>query len=307
MDFKKLKVTELQAKLKSLNLPYYGKKSDLIQRLNKHHGSENIADTSEELLSMDEDQIEEIPSQSSQAIQQISNQKRGRDAGKSYLFEACFHSKDDAIDFIDNEDVWSKADKRETKHGVKRFYKCKFRKSSNCYASLCLLYHATDSNVTLSRSIVQHNDHKEPSRGIPEAIKQQIKALYEQKITQPKSIQESLEKSFPKTFPDIIQIYNFLAEYRKELYGEHEFDIGQLRKWCDKYSINETNTTEDDEIIVQSSISIESEDNAKFYVFVSTKRLLENCRKTEHICADATYKLTYEGFPVLLCGTTDKC
>jgi hypothetical protein len=122
-----------------------------------------------------------------------------------------------------------------------------------------------------------------------------------------KSIQESLEKSFPKTFPDIIQIYNFLAEYRKELYGEHEFDIGQLRKWCDKYSINETNTTEDDEIIVQSSISIESEDNAKFYVFVSTKRLLENCRKTEHICADATYKLTYEGFPVLLCGTTDKC
>jgi hypothetical protein len=199
MDFKKLKVTELQARLKSLNLPYYGKKNDLIQRLNKHHEGENVTIMSEELLSMDEDQIEEIPAHSSQAIQQISSPKRGRDNGKNYLFEACFKSIDEAIDFIDNDNVWSKADKRETKQGIKRFYKCKFKKSSNCHASLCLLYHATDSDVTLSRSIIQHTDHKEPSRGIPEEIKQKIKALYEQKITLSVSIYFSSYKRHDQT------------------------------------------------------------------------------------------------------------
>ena len=43
-----------------------------------------------------------------------------------------------------------------------------------------------------------------------------------------------------------------------------------------------------------------------FYLFFTTKRLLENTKKSKHICADATYKLLHYGFPVLIVGTTDK-
>ena len=34
--------------------------------------------------------------------------------------------------------------------------------------------------------------------------------------------------------------------------------------------------------------------------------MLSNVKKTNHICADATYKLTIVGAPVLIVGTTDK-
>ena len=43
-----------------------------------------------------------------------------------------------------------------------------------------------------------------------------------------------------------------------------------------------------------------------FYLFFITKRLLENTKKSKHICADATYKLLHRGHPILIVGTTDK-
>jgi hypothetical protein len=43
-----------------------------------------------------------------------------------------------------------------------------------------------------------------------------------------------------------------------------------------------------------------------FYIFFTTKRLLENTMKSKHICADATYKLLHHGHPILIVGTTDK-
>jgi hypothetical protein len=135
------------------------------------------------------------------------------------VFVECF-TTEEANQFIKNENVWTKANKTESKEGEKRWYKCKYKNSSNCNASLCLLYHATDTNLTLSRSVINHVEHKNPSRGISKEIKEKIIDLYNNKITQPKSIQESLEKSFPTTFPDIIQIYNFLSDYRNELYGD---------------------------------------------------------------------------------------
>jgi hypothetical protein len=39
---------------------------------------------------------------------------------------------------------------------------------------------------------------------------------------------------------------------------------------------------------------------------MTTQRLLKDALKNKHICADATYKLIWLGFPVLLVGTTDK-
>jgi hypothetical protein len=176
---------------------------------------------------MDDDQIEEIPSHSA-TISQKSNAKKGfRESGKYYLFVKCFESKPEAQKFIDNENVWTKANKTKTKEGEKRWYKCRYKNSSNCNASLCLLYHATDTKIKLSRSVFDHVQHNDPSRGITIDIIEKIIELYQKKITQPKSIQESLAQSFPQTVPDIIQIYNFLSDYRKEIYGDSEFDICQ--------------------------------------------------------------------------------
>jgi hypothetical protein len=220
MNFQELKVKELQEKLKSLNLPYYGKKSILIERLENHYNNEKSTTTNEpDLLPMDDDQIEEIPSHSAPISQKSNAEKGARESGKNYLFVKCFESKSEAEEFIDNGNVWTKANKTKTKEGEKRWYKCKYKNSSNCNASLCLLYHATDTNITLSRSVIDHVQHIDPSRGLSTEIKEQIVQLYQNKITKPKSIQESLSESFPKYFPNIIQINNFYLIIVKK-YGE---------------------------------------------------------------------------------------
>lgn len=46
-------------------------------------------------------------------------------------------------------------------------------------------------------------------------------------------------------------------------------------------------------------------DDKKFRIFFTTKRLMKTALKSNKIHADATYKLTWEGVPVLISGTTD--
>jgi hypothetical protein len=43
-----------------------------------------------------------------------------------------------------------------------------------------------------------------------------------------------------------------------------------------------------------------------FRLFLTTKRLLLCATKSDLLATDATYKLMWQGFPLLLCGTIDK-
>ncbi|RNA21679.1 hypothetical protein BpHYR1_049475 [Brachionus plicatilis] len=43
-----------------------------------------------------------------------------------------------------------------------------------------------------------------------------------------------------------------------------------------------------------------------FRIFITTKRLISNADKTKNLTVNATYKLIWQGFPVLMIGTTDR-
>ena len=49
----------------------------------------------------------------------------------------------------------------------------------------------------------------------------------------------------------------------------------------------------------------ENIDENKFQIFLSSVRLLNVASISLHVHADATYKLIWHGFPVLIVGTTD--
>ncbi len=92
--------------------------------------------------------------------------------------------------------------------------------------------------------------------------------------------------------------------------------LGELEKWCLE---NQAIPVQDNEPFVVNFISnddcssYEEDDDdgdkknsgAYFALFISTKRLLEIASRATHIHADATYKLIWQGFPVLVVGTTD--
>ncbi|CAF4168170.1 unnamed protein product [Rotaria sordida] len=113
--------------------------------------------------------------------------------------------------------------------------------------------------------------------------------------------------------PTLIQIKNYLVQYKKKKYGLHKISLGELEQWCEgnvevpidenkafvvSYKILYDNEEyEDDEDI--------EEDGNKFRIFISSVRLLNIASMSSHFHADATYKLVWQGFPVLIVGTTD--
>jgi hypothetical protein len=51
--------------------------------------------------------------------------------------------------------------------------------------------------------------------------------------------------------------------------------------------------------------TVASLNNSTLVGLMSTKALLKQAMLAHHLCADATYKLVLQGFPVLIVGTTD--
>ena len=118
------------------------------------------------------------------------------------------------------------------------------------------------------------------------------------------------------------QIISRINQLKKEKYGRTKISLGEFERFCinhkeipdeDKgfvaayfvsYDDNELDDEEDDDE-GETVDSANENCGKKFRVFFTTKRLVEIATKTNKIHADATYKLIWEGAPVLMDGTTD--
>ena len=80
------------------------------------------------------------------------------------------------------------------------------------------------------------------------------------------------------------KLINFFAHYKKLKFGDCTIQLHTIHDWC---KLN--------------SVIPESEDD----VFVPNYQADEFDKAKMHICADATYKLIWQGYPVLIIGATD--
>ena len=211
---------------------------------------------------------------------------------------------------------WSKHYTNFTDKGKRIYYRCKKvrRRGVQCSASLSLLYHADSDQVTIYKTEGDHDHHEDEIRGIGDDIKQCVEQLYNDGITKPKLILRVLQSRQLKV-PSYAQLNNFLVYHRKQKYGSHTISLGELEQWCEDNSIMPINEyqpfvvsykivydDDDDEDIEED----EEETNERiFRFFLSSVRLLNIASVATHINADATYKLVWQGFPVLVIGTTD--
>lgn len=86
------------------------------------------------------------------------------------------------------------------------------------------------------------------------------------------------------------------------MFGGVQMSIGDLEEWCINHQV-----APDDEDSPFCDYDIKfDDDKSEFRVFITTKRLISLCQQADHICADATYKLVHQGYPILIVGTTDR-
>ncbi len=78
--------------------------------------------------------------------------------------------------------------------------------------------------------------------------------------------------------------------------------LGELEKWLQDHST--IPEEENKAFVVQYEITYGK--NGSFRYFVSSRTLLKMANNVKKIHADATYKLVWQGFPVLVVGTTDE-
>lgn len=215
----------------------------------------------------------------------------------------------DANNFLSEQKCWSKSNTNNCNDGRKVVYRCNRgkKRTDECGANVQLLFDATSDIVKYyeSESVHTCDANKEKGYGISEAVKTKI-IKYQSYKMKPKAILRQLSKKFDK-IPTIVQLNNFLAAYKKGNAKDRVFELGDLKALLDVIM----EIPENDVQAFVVSYEIHEEDgpdgHAIFRFFISSKKLLRmTVDHARHVHADTTYKLIWEGFPVLLVGTTDQ-
>lgn len=110
-----------------------------------------------------------------------------------------------------------------------------------------------------------------------------------------------------------MQIKNAIAAIKKDTLGSPFISFEQLQAWF----ADNSNVPDDDNSFfiakykckvtkAKANLQKFTSDDMHFNCMITSKRLLENAKKGVVIHADATYRVNFFGYPLLVFGTTDK-
>ena len=206
------------------------------------------------------------------------------------------------------QDDWAIAYTHATMSGSKVYYKCKH--AARCPAEMHLAYSADCDQVSLNLTSKEH-DHvqggtsHETHRGIHPQTREVINSLFIDGVRKPKAIFAALRNRKCSQLPSKIQMANYLVSLRNKHLGKRTISLGELSAWAEARKMV---PDDDDQAFVcgfECSYGQRKKESAFFRVSISTKRLLKLGSRSANIHADATYKLIWQGYPVLITGYSD--
>lgn len=224
---------------------------------------------------------------------------------KQFVFVQSFDTEAEVWTELAKEGCWAKYYKSNSDDGVRQMLRCnkvKFR-GAQCSASMHYIFDSNSTKINLFRAVNAH-DHQENVNEIyeiPEETKNAIRNCFKYGIKTPKRVMNHLtiEKI---ELPEKGALIAFLKQLRTEKYGEAKIDMVELKNWLMENSAIPSDKTKP--FIAHYEISLDEKDPF-FRFFVTTKQLLIIAAQDNKIHADRTYKLVWQGYPVLQVGTTD--
>jgi hypothetical protein len=218
-----------------------------------------------------------------------------------------FSGSDEAEKFIKDKKIWGFHYKNKTEEGIKKYFRCNQVKlrGQQCSAKIYLQYDSTSHEVHLFKTKSEHNHDSIETKGvlgIDPSLKLEIQKLFDLKL-KPKAILIELSKNSDiRKLPSKRQLDNYLHQLRESKYGPSQISVGELEAWLLKNSV----IPEDLHIPFVEQYELETEEEESiFRFFITSRYLMSICANSYKIHADATYKLLWQGFPVLIVGTTD--
>lgn len=144
------------------------------------------------------------------------------------------------------------------------------------------------------------------------ACKTYIETLYNAGVRGPKKMLSCLMRENREgkleidEVPKLHQIKYYLCKTRDTTAGTPVLSLGELEKWCIENTPCPTDPNQP--FVISHKIcygEVNGETEKRFWYLVSSKKLLEVASKSNVLCADSTYKLLRDGFPVPFFGTVD--
>ena len=132
-----------------------------------------------------------------------------------------------------------------------------------------------------------------------------VRAKYAEGVTKPNQLLERIrQQKLP--VPLKSKLESFLQSLRIRKLGKATISAEELRTLC--VGRRTIPADEDEAFVVEFDIFADSPKVAdqRLRVVLSTRRLLALCKKSPMLQCDATYKLVWQGYSVLLARTTDR-
>jgi hypothetical protein len=211
-----------------------------------------------------------------------------------------------------------KGRKYETAEGTKQYLYCAWH-TRGCKKQWLYFYPKVCVDVYLRENDVEHN-HENASRppkivGLPDNVRDIAERCCSNFIFTPKDIISEIRRNVaPSDEPDKMRqkIVTFVQSYKKKNFGTATPTLAELADFAAKHLVEPENidAAPVDEAIVlgfEAPDEVDELGNPFFRLVISSKRLLQHVPPSDfkQIQADATYKLMWQGFPVLVFGSSD--
>lgn len=225
-----------------------------------------------------------------------------------WRFEKLFQSPQELDEFFKAENLWKLNENLYQAQGHKKIYRCGKvkRRGLQCSAGIFTLENFAPNNTTIKlfRKNLDHNC--EHSLNKVTQVSDEVREMVINKYRNGDKLQAILYTL--RENPDIVQptknqVANIIDSYRKKKHGDPNITLTDL----EKFAHDRKDVPEDDDVgfVINFERSKPGSNEKMFRIFYSTKRLLRTALLSKVIHADGTYKLTIQGFPVLVVGTSD--
>lgn len=222
---------------------------------------------------------------------------------------------DEVLDFLEDEG-FVLYDTSDLNMGQKFYFRCKRTpkaKKPYCDKRYTIFLPSNTEEIVLLHNSHEHN-HTELLAGQKQIMSDEmidfVNCLLEKNVTQYDAIKKFIEEARQKEsilldepIPTARQI-----EYRRKKFRDSNvkplINVGDLMKWCEAHSSYPDN--DDEAFVLAHECSAISDKDMQFRFCLSTPTLLRKFIGLKQISIDATYKLNWNGFPLIILGTVDR-
>lgn len=222
---------------------------------------------------------------------------------------------DEALDYLEERNFVC-YDYSDLKCGQKFYFRCKLvpkERKQWCAQRYTLFLPSNSLKVQILRNQFDH-DHdallEGTQRPISDEMIQYINGLFECGTTKTNEIIAHIDYARSKnglfqneSTPKKRQIEYLVRKFRCAE-APKMLNLGDLVKWCKENSKFPSDINE--AFVVAHEASLHSDTDLSFRFVITTPLLLQRCLESKKIAIDATYKLNWLEYPLMVYGTVDR-